>query len=34
MDLWAFLDELVCLPFIGGGNNLDTILLISPVADL
>jgi hypothetical protein len=35
MDLWAFLDELVCLPLVRGrGNNLESILLISPVADL
>jgi hypothetical protein len=32
--LWAFLDDLVCLSLIGGGNNLESILLISPVADL
>jgi hypothetical protein len=35
MDSQAFLDELVCLPFMGGGgNNHESILLISPVADL
>jgi hypothetical protein len=34
MDLWAFLDELVCFPFIGWKNNLESILLISPVAGL
>jgi hypothetical protein len=30
----ALLDELVCLPLIAGGNNLESILFISPVADL
>jgi hypothetical protein len=31
----AFLDELVCFAFYWGrGNNLESILLISPVADL
>jgi hypothetical protein len=34
MDSWAFLDELVCLPLMGQGNNLESILLISPVANL
>jgi hypothetical protein len=34
MDSQAFLDELVCLPLIGRENNLESILLISPVADL
>jgi hypothetical protein len=29
----ALLDELVCLPFTGG-SNLESILFISPVADL
>jgi hypothetical protein len=35
MDLltWALLDVLVCLPLIGG-NNLESILFISLVADL
>jgi hypothetical protein len=35
MDLhtWALYDELVCLPLIGG-NNLESIMFISPVADL
>jgi hypothetical protein len=33
--MWAILDELVCLPLIKvGGNYLESILLISPVADL
>jgi hypothetical protein len=32
-DLQAFLDELVCLPFLKVGN-LESILFISPVADL
>jgi hypothetical protein len=32
---WVLLDELVYLPLIGGGeNNLESILFISPVADL
>jgi hypothetical protein len=35
MDSQAFLDELVCLPLIGGGeNNLKSILFISPIAVL
>jgi hypothetical protein len=35
MNLWAFLGELVCfIPYWGRGNNLESILLISPVADL
>jgi hypothetical protein len=35
MDSWAFLNELICLPLIGGGeDNLESILLISPVTDL
>jgi hypothetical protein len=35
MDSWAFLGELVCfVPCWGKGNNLESILLISPVADL
>jgi hypothetical protein len=35
MDLWAFLGELVCFsPLLGEGNNLESILLISPVTDL
>jgi hypothetical protein len=35
MDSWAFLGELVWFaPFLGEGNNLESILLISPVADL
>jgi hypothetical protein len=35
MDLhtWALFDELVCLPLMGG-NNLESILFISLVADL
>jgi hypothetical protein len=35
MDSRAFSDELVWLaPLLGEGNNLESILLISPVADL
>jgi hypothetical protein len=35
MDLRAFLGELVCFaPYWGKGNSLQSILLISPVADL
>jgi hypothetical protein len=35
MDLQAFSSELVWLaPLLGEGNNLESILLISPVADL
>jgi hypothetical protein len=35
MDSQVFLDELVCLPLIGGGETiLMSILLIRPVADL
>jgi hypothetical protein len=35
VDSQAFSGELFCLPLIGGrGNNLESILLISPVADL
>jgi hypothetical protein len=35
MDLWAFSGELVWFaPLLGKGNNLESILLISPVADL
>jgi hypothetical protein len=31
---WALLDELFCLPLMGGNNNLESILFTSPVADL
>jgi hypothetical protein len=35
MDSWAFSGELVWFaPLLGEGNNLESILLISPVADL
>jgi hypothetical protein len=35
VDSRAFLDELICFaPYWGRGNNLESILLISPVADL
>jgi hypothetical protein len=34
VNLQALLDELVCLPLIGWGNNLDSILFIRSVADL
>jgi hypothetical protein len=35
MDLQAFLGELVWFaPLLGKGNNLESILLINPVADL
>jgi hypothetical protein len=35
MDSRAFLDELVCLHlYWGRGNNLESVLLISPAADL
>jgi hypothetical protein len=37
LSAWALLDELVCLALIGGGsggNNLGSILFVSPVADL
>jgi hypothetical protein len=35
MDLQAFLDELVWFaPYWGRGNNLESILLISPLQDL
>jgi hypothetical protein len=35
MDSQAFLHELICLAlFLGGGNNLESILFISPVSDL
>jgi hypothetical protein len=35
MDLQAFLGEMLWLaPLLGEGNNLESILLISPVADL
>jgi hypothetical protein len=35
MDLQAFSGELVWIaPLLGEGNNLESILLISPVADL
>jgi hypothetical protein len=35
MDSRAFLDKLVCFaPYWGRGNYLESILLISPVADL
>jgi hypothetical protein len=35
MDSQAFSGELVwCAPLLGEGNNLESILLISPVADL
>jgi hypothetical protein len=35
MDLWAFSGELVWFaPLLGEGNNLESILLISHVADL
>jgi hypothetical protein len=35
MDSWAFSGELVWfVPLLGKGNNLESILLISPVADL
>jgi hypothetical protein len=35
VDSWAFLGELVCFaPYWGRGNDLESILLISPVADL
>jgi hypothetical protein len=33
MDSWPFLDELVCLSLIGGGETILSILLISFVAD-
>jgi hypothetical protein len=32
--MWAVLDELVCLPLIMGGNNIESILFIRTVADL
>jgi hypothetical protein len=34
MDLQALLDDLVCLLLLWGGKNLESILFISPVADL
>jgi hypothetical protein len=35
MDSWTFSGELVWFaPLLGEGNNLESILLISPVADL
>jgi hypothetical protein len=32
--MWALLDELVCLPLIGGGGKLSWEHFVSPVADL
>jgi hypothetical protein len=33
LHMWALFEELVCVPFVGG-NNLESILFISPMADL